>query len=107
RNGLLGAGALVMLMLTSWKLTLLVLLTVPVVIVPIVFFGRRVRKLARASQDRVADLGAHVDEALHEIRTLQAYGHEETDRKLFGQRIEAAFSTARQRIQGRASLISA
>ena len=107
RNGLLGAGALVMLTLTSWKLTLLVLLTVPVVIVPIVLFGRRVRKLARASQDRVADLGAYVDEALHEIRTVQAYGHEETDRKLFGRRIEAAFDTARQRIRVRASLISA
>ena len=107
RNGLLGAGALVMLMLTSWKLTLLVLLTVPVVIVPIVVFGRRVRKLARASQDRVADIGAYVDEALHEIRTVQAYGHEETDRTLFGRRIEAAFDTARQRIQVRASLISA
>ena len=107
RNGLLGAGALVMLMLTSWKLTVLVLLTVPVVIVPIVLFGRRVRKLARASQDRVADLGSYVDEALHEIRTVQAYGHEETDRKLFGWRIEAAFDTARQRIRVRASLISA
>ena len=65
------------------------------------------RKLARASQDRVADLGAYVDEALHEIRTVQAYGHEETDRKLFGRRIEAAFETARQRIKVRASLISA
>ena len=107
RNVLLGAGALVMLMLTSWKLTLLVLLTVPLVIVPIVLFGRRVRKLARASQDRVADLGAYVDEALHEIRTVQAYGHEETDRKLFGHRIEAAFDTARQRIGVKASLISA
>ena len=107
RNGLLGAGALVMLMLTSWKLTLLVMLTVPVVIVPIVLFGRRVRKLARASQDRVADLGAYVDEALHEIRTVQAYGHEETDRELFGRRIEAVFAAARQRILVRASLISA
>ncbi len=85
---------------------MLVLLTVPLVIVPILFFGRRVRKLARASQDRVADLGAYVDEALHEIRTVQAYGHEEVDRTLFGKRIEAAFETARQRIRVRASLIS-
>jgi ATP-binding cassette subfamily B protein len=66
-----------------------------------------VRKLARASQDRVADLGAYVDEALHEIRTVQAYGHEETDRELFGRRIEAVFAAARQRILVRASLISA
>ncbi|MGH8767095.1 MAG: ABC transporter transmembrane domain-containing protein [Burkholderiales bacterium] len=107
RNGLLGVGALAMLMLTSWKLTALVLLTVPVVIGPIVVFGRRVRKLARASQDRVADLGSYVDEALHEVRTVQAYGHEDEDRRLFGSRAEAAFDTARNRIRVRASLISA
>lgn len=107
RNGLLGVGALAMLMLTSWKLTLLVLLMVPVVIGPIVVFGRRVRKLARASQDRVADLGSYVDEALHEVRTVQAYGHEDEDRRLFGSRAEAAFDTARNRIRVRASLISA
>jgi len=107
RNGLLGVGALAMLMLTSWKLTALVLLMVPVVIGPIVIFGRRVRKLARASQDRVADLGSYVDEALHEVRTVQAYGHEDEDRRLFGSRAEAAFDTARSRIRVRASLISA
>jgi len=107
RNGLLGVGALAMLMLTSWKLTALVLLMVPVVIGPIVVFGRRVRKLARASQDRVADLGSYVDEALHEVRTVQAYGHEDEDRRLFGSRAEAAFDTARNRIRVRASLISA
>jgi len=107
RNGLLGLGALAMLMLTSWKLTALVLLMVPVVIGPIVVFGRRVRKLARASQDRVADLGSYVDEALHEVRTVQAYGHEDEDRRLFGSRAEAAFDTARKRIRVRASLISA
>lgn len=107
RNGLLGLGALAMLALTSWKLTLLVLLTVPVVIGPIVFFGRRVRKLARASQDRIADLGSYVDEALHEVRTVQAYGHEAEDRRLFGERIEAAFTAARSRARVRASLIAA
>jgi ATP-binding cassette, subfamily B, bacterial len=107
RNGLLGLGALAMLMLTSWKLTVLVLLMVPVVIGPIVVFGRQVRKLARASQDRVADLGSYVDEALHEVRTVQAYGHEDEDRRLFGSRAEAAFDTARSRIRVRASLISA
>jgi ATP-binding cassette subfamily B protein len=107
RNGLLGLGALAMLMLTSWKLTALVLLMVPVVIGPIVVFGRQVRKLARASQDRVADLGSYVDEALHEVRTVQAYGHEDEDRRLFGSRAEAAFDTARSRIRVRASLISA
>ncbi|MGH8631012.1 MAG: ABC transporter transmembrane domain-containing protein, partial [Burkholderiales bacterium] len=107
RNALTGTGALVMLMVTSWKLTALVLLTVPIVIGPIVLFGRRVRSLSRASQDRVADLGAHVDEALHEIRTVQAYVHEHEEQRVFGRRIEDAFSTARQRIQVRAALIAA
>jgi ATP-binding cassette subfamily B protein len=107
RNLLMGAGSLVMLALTSLKLTLLVLLMVPVVIAPIALFGRRVRRLSRASQDRVADLGAYVDEALHEIRTVQAYGHEEADRTLFGARVAAAFDTARRRIRQRAALIAA
>jgi ATP-binding cassette subfamily B protein len=97
RNALLGIGSLIMLALTSWKLTLLVLLMVPVVVAPIVLFGRRVRRLSRASQDRVADLGAQLDETLHEIRTVQAYGHEAEDRRLFGERLEAAFQAALRR----------
>ena len=107
RNVLLGVGSLVMLALTSLKLTLLVLLMVPAVIAPIALFGRRVRRLSRQSQDRVADLGAHLDETLHEIRTLQAYGHEAADESVFGARIEAAFQAARRRIAQRASLIAA
>jgi ATP-binding cassette subfamily B protein len=107
RNTLLGVGSLVMLALTSGKLTALVLLMVPVVIAPIVLFGRRVRRLSRASQDRVADLGAHVDETLHEVRTVQAYGHEAEDRRQFGQRLAAAFETALNRVRQRAALIAA
>ena len=107
RNAFLGIGGLVMLALTSLKLTLLVLLMVPVVIAPIVLFGRRVRRFARASQDRVADLGAYLDETLHEIRTVQAYRHEDADRQLFGERIEAAFATALRRIRQRATLVAA
>ena len=107
RNALLMTGGLVMLALTSAKLTLLVLVGVPLVLVPIIFFGRRVRKLARASQDRVGDVGAYVDEALHEIRTVQAYGHEAVDRRQFGERVEAAFGTALLRIRQRAFLVAA
>ena len=106
RNLLLMAGGLVMLALTSAKLTLLVLVGVPLVLVPILFFGRRVRKLARASQDRVGDVGAYVDEALHEIRTVQAYGHEDEDRRQFGARVEGAFVTALMRIRQRAFLVA-
>jgi ATP-binding cassette subfamily B protein len=107
RNAVLGAGSLVMLFLTSWKLTLLVLLGVPVVLLPVLFFGRRVRKLSRASQDRVADLGAQIDETLHEIRVVQAYVHENADRRQFGRRIEASFATAVERIRSRGALVAA
>ncbi len=107
RNAVLGAGSLLMLFLTSWKLTLLVLLGVPLVLLPILFFGRQVRRLSRASQDRVADLGAHIDESLHEIRIVQAYVHEDADRRLFGQRVEEAFATAVGRIRSRGGLIAA
>jgi ATP-binding cassette, subfamily B, bacterial len=96
----------VMLALTSLKLTLLVLGGVPLVVVPIVLFGRRVRRLARASQDRVGDIGAYLDESLHEIRTVQAYGHEDHDRRDFAARVEGAFDTARARILQRALLVA-
>jgi len=106
RNLLLLAGGLVMLALTSLKLTLLVLAGVPLVVAPIVLFGRRVRGLARASQDRIGDVGAYVDEALHEIRTVQAYGHEPVDRKHFAERVEEAFATAKRRVRQRALLVA-
>jgi ATP-binding cassette subfamily B protein len=95
-----------MLAITSAKLTLLVLAGVPVVVVPIILFGRRVRRLARASQDRVGDVGAYVDEALHEVRTVQAYGHEPEDRRRFGARVEAAFAAGVARIRQRALLVA-
>lgn len=107
RNALNMIGALIMLLITSPKLTGLVLLGVPLVLGPIILFGRRVRKLSRASQDRVADVGAYIDEALHEIRTVQAYGHESQDRQLFGDRVEAVFATSVRRIFQRASLMAA
>jgi len=103
----LGVGALVLLMLTSLKLTLLVLAGLPVVVLPIIVFGRRVRRLSRTSQDRVADTGAYVDEAIHEIRTVQAYAHEPEDRQAYGERVEAAFRAGVRRIRQRALLIAA
>jgi len=107
RNSLLMIGGLVMLMLTSPKLTLLVLAGVPIVVVPIILFGRKVRRLSRATQDRVGDVGAFLDESLHEIRTVQGYGHEALDRRDFATRVEAAFGTAVRRIRQRALLVAA
>ncbi|MCU0868220.1 MAG: ABC transporter transmembrane domain-containing protein [Burkholderiales bacterium] len=107
RNLAMGLGALVMLAVTSLKLTLLVLGLVPIVMGPIVLFGRRVRKLSRASQDRVADLAAEIDETLHEIRTVQAYVHEPVDARRFGDHIESTFDAARRRVRMRAMLVAA
>ena len=104
RNFLLFCGATVMLAVTSPKLTGLVFLAVPVVVAPIVIFGRRVRRLSRESQDRVADLSSYGDEALHGVRTMQAYTHEDEDRRKFALVAETAFTTAVHRIRVRAVL---
>jgi len=104
RNLLLLIGGSVMLLFTSAKLTGLVFLVVPLVVFPIVIFGRRVRKLSRESQDRVADIGSFVDEALSAIRTVQAYGHEDAERRNFAGRVEDAFDIAIKRVRTRALL---
>lgn len=106
RSGVTVIGGLAMMGITSVKMTLLVLLAVPLVLGPVGFFGRKVRTLARESQDRVADLGAYVDETLHEIHTVQAYGHEDKDRSLFNGRVEDVMTAASGRIRYRALLIS-
>ena len=107
RNGLMMAGAAVMLFVTSWKLALLVLVGAPATLLPILLLGRRVRRLSRASQDRVADVSAYVDEAIHEIRTVQAYAHEDADRAGFARQAEAAYAAGVERISYKAFLIAA
>ena len=107
RNALMGFGALVMLVLTSGKLAALVVLGVPATLIPILLLGRKVRRLSRANQDRVAEVSAYVDESIHEIRTVQAYGHEDTDREYFGERAEAAYASGVERIGNKAFLIAA
>ncbi|MBO6782198.1 MAG: ABC transporter, partial [Alphaproteobacteria bacterium] len=104
RNVLLVLGGTVMLAVTSPQLTLLVLLVVPVVLVPILVFGRRVRRLSRESQDRLADVGSYVDESIANIRTVQAFGHEAEDRRRFSGRVEDTFATSVRRIRARAAL---
>ncbi len=98
-------GALAMLVVTSPKLAGLVLLVVPFVVVPIILFGRRERRLSRSAQDRVADLGAYAEEAIGGLRTVQAYTHEAIDRLRFGEAVERSVATAVRRILTRASLI--
>jgi ATP-binding cassette subfamily B protein len=102
RNLLLIIGGAVMLVVTSPKLTLVVLAVVPFVVAPIIIFGRKVRRLSRISQDKVADVSAEASEALYGIRTVQAFAHEPHDRRIFGERTEEAFSTALLRTRWRA-----
>ncbi|MCW9046165.1 MAG: ABC transporter transmembrane domain-containing protein, partial [Alphaproteobacteria bacterium] len=83
RNILMLTGGLVMLVVTNGKLAGLVALVVPVVVVPIIVYGRKVRKLSRDSQDKVAGVGAFAEESLNGIRTVQAFGHEKQDRERF------------------------
>ncbi|MEX0870783.1 MAG: ABC transporter transmembrane domain-containing protein [Aquisalimonadaceae bacterium] len=104
RNTLLLLGAVIMLFYTSPKLTALVLVGMPLVMVPILVFGRRVRRLSRSSQDRVADVGSYAGETLNAIRTVQAFGHEGEDRRRFSGHVEQAFATAATRVRQRAWL---
>ncbi|MDJ0778881.1 MAG: ABC transporter transmembrane domain-containing protein [Gammaproteobacteria bacterium] len=99
-------GAVALMLFTSPLLTLYVLIAVPIVLLPIRWIGPRVRRFSRLSQDRVADMGAYVDESLHEINTVQAYTHEQLDRRLFDDRVEAVMDAASQRIRYRALLFA-
>lgn len=107
RNILTLVGGSIMLLVTSTRLTGLAVLLVPAVVVPLIVFGRRVRGLSRASQDRIADASAYAGETLNAIPTVQAFVHEDADRANFGGAIEASFHTARQRIQARAYMTAA
>ncbi len=106
RNALMVIGGVVLLFITNPKLTSIVVVALPLVLAPILLFGRRVRSLSRQSQDRVADVGSYVAETLGQIKTVQAYNHQAHDRELFAGTVEAAFSVARKRIAQRAWLIT-
>ena len=106
RSGISFIGALVLMFITSPLLTLYVMLAVPVVLVPVRILGARVRRFTRQSQDKVADMGAYVDESLHEIHTVQAYTHEQNDRVSFDSRIEEVMYAASKRIHSRALMMA-
>jgi len=106
RNALMVLGGVVLLFITNPKLTSIVVLALPLVLAPILLFGRRVRSLSRQSQDRVADVGSYVAETLGQIKTVQAYNHQPLDRERFAETVEAAFTVARRRIAQRAWLIT-
>ena len=106
RNLLMVIGGIVLLFITNPKLTSIVVVALPLVIAPILIFGRRVRNLSRMSQDRIADIGSYVSETLGQIKTVQAYNHQVQDEQRFAVTVEQAFETARKRIFQRAWLIT-
>jgi ATP-binding cassette subfamily B protein len=97
-------GGLFMLLITNVKLTLVVFAALPIIILPVLFFGKRVRKLSRASQDSVADVGTYAGEILQQIKTVQSYTREENERNAFAKEVENAFFVAKQRIMNRGLL---
>jgi ATP-binding cassette subfamily B protein len=102
RNFLIFIGGLILLMITSFKLTALVLLLVPAVIVPIVVLGRRLRVLSRENQDWIAQSSGNASEALLSVQTVQAFTHEDLSRKKFWDVTEKSYVAARTRIAVRA-----
>jgi len=106
RNGLMMVGALVLLFATSPRLAFLIVLGVPATLVPILLLGRYVRRLSRSNQDRVAEVSSQVDEAMHEIRTVQAYGHEARTAATFDAATDAALIAGVERVRIKAWLIS-
>ncbi|MBJ7310518.1 ABC transporter transmembrane domain-containing protein [Rugamonas sp. CCM 8940] len=104
RNVLLFIGGLVMLFVTSPKLTAIIIGLLILTVLPIVMFGRRVRKLSRDSQDRIADASAMAGEILNAMPTVQAFTHEKIESSRFGASVEGAFATAMRRIRARALL---
>jgi ATP-binding cassette subfamily B protein len=104
RNLIMLIGALVMMFVSSPKLSLLVLIAIPIIVLPLVGFGRLVRRLSRQAQDTLGDASAYAAENLAAHRTMQAYVNEKTVSDRFGRAVERAFDAARQRMRARAAL---
>ncbi|SER29137.1 ATP-binding cassette, subfamily B [Nitrosomonas sp. Nm51] len=106
RNLIMMVGGIIWLFITNAKLTAIVMVCVPLVVAPILIFGRRVRGLSRKSQDKVAVVGAYVGEILGQIKTVQAYNHQPIDQHKFYDYVEKAFIVAKQRTIQRALLVT-
>jgi ATP-binding cassette subfamily B protein len=107
RNAVMFVGGLALMFATSLKLSALVLGAVLLVMVPLIAFGRWVRTLSRRSQDRIADTSARASETLNAVQTVQAFTHENLDRKLFGGAVELSFDVAVLRTRARAVMTAA
>ncbi|MEM6579805.1 MAG: ABC transporter transmembrane domain-containing protein [Pseudomonadota bacterium] len=105
RSSLTMIGALVMMFITNLKLSLIIALGVPLVLLPILIFGRRVRRLSNQSQDSIASVGSYAGEVVQHIRIVQSYTQEQFESSAFAREVERAFAIARRRIWQRSLLI--
>ncbi len=106
RSSLTAVGGLVMLFVTNVKLMLIVVIAVPLVLLPLLLFGKKVKRLSRDSQDSVADVGSYAGEIIQHIKTVQSYTQENFEKKAFAREVETAFSVAKKRMKTRAMMMS-
>ncbi|WP_435218742.1 ABC transporter transmembrane domain-containing protein [Luminiphilus sp. nBUS_07] len=104
RNTLSLVGALILMLITNLKLSLIILVGVPLTLLPILFFGRRVRNLSNKSQQTIAEVGSHAGEILQSIKIVQSYNRETMEQTAFDRDVTIAFDVARARIRQRALL---
>ncbi len=104
RNTLTGIGGIGFLVYLAPSLTLGLLIGIPLIIIPIVFFGRKIRAVSRTSQDRIADVGAYVTEVLSAMKIVQSFGQESREAERFASVVEGTFATAKRRIMLRAAM---
>ena len=104
RNALTLTGALTLMVITNLKLSLVILVAVPVTLIPILVFGRRVRKLSNRSQQTIAEVGSHAGEIFQSIKVVQSFNREAAEKAAFGHDVEQAFAVARARVRQRALL---
>ena len=104
RNLVLFAGAIAMMVITSPRLSAMVLIAIPIIVLPLVGFGRLVRARSRSAQDTLADASAYAAEAIGAVRTLQAFTGESAARSRFREAVERAFAAARDSTKARAWL---
>jgi ATP-binding cassette subfamily B protein len=106
RSFLMMIGAIIMLLLTNWVMTLIVVIGVPILLAPMLWFGKKIRSLSRASQDSIADVGSYAGEVIQNIKTVQSFTNEPYERQAFGKEVENAFLVAKRRITQRAVMIA-
>jgi len=107
RSALMLVGGLAMLLITNLKLTLVVITCVPLVLIPMMVFGKKVRKLASSSQDAIADISTYAGEIIQNIKVVQSYSHEHREQQAFALETDKAFAVAKSRIKQRSLLIAA